>query len=140
MFGIGMPEMIMILVVALIVIGPKKLPELAKSLGRGLSEFKKATQEFKEKIDVGDDIDEVRETIDDIKSDVSQSFKSSIKQIEMKNKETSQNLSNKKISTAGNADDSNEKEAVPELQVSSGKESVTSENNSTKEIKEIKIN
>ena len=50
-----MPEIIIILVIALIVIGPKKLPELAKSLGKGMSEFKKATQEIKGSLDVEDD-------------------------------------------------------------------------------------
>jgi Tat protein translocase TatB subunit len=44
MFGIGMQELIIIAVIALIVVGPKKLPDLAKTLGKGFSEFKKATE------------------------------------------------------------------------------------------------
>jgi len=45
MFGIGMPELLVIAVVALIVVGPKKLPEIARTLGKGLSEFRKATED-----------------------------------------------------------------------------------------------
>jgi len=48
MFGIGMPELILILGLALIVLGPKKLPELAKTLGKGLAEFRRATDELKD--------------------------------------------------------------------------------------------
>jgi len=43
MFGIGMPELLVIFVVALVVLGPKRLPDVAKALGRGLAEFRKAT-------------------------------------------------------------------------------------------------
>jgi Tat protein translocase TatB subunit len=48
MFGIGMPELLLILGLALIVLGPKKLPELAKTLGKGLAEFRRATDDLKE--------------------------------------------------------------------------------------------
>jgi Tat protein translocase TatB subunit len=48
MFGIGFPELLVILVVALIVLGPKRIPDVARSLGRGLAEFRRATGEITE--------------------------------------------------------------------------------------------
>ncbi len=51
MFGIGFQEMLIILVVILIFFGPKRLPDLAKSLGKGIAEFKKASEEVKKGID-----------------------------------------------------------------------------------------
>jgi len=48
MFGIGFPELLLILAIALVVIGPKRLPDLARALGRGMAEFKKATDELKQ--------------------------------------------------------------------------------------------
>ena len=48
MFGIGMPELLLSLGLALVVLGPKKLPELAKALGKGMAEFRRATDELKD--------------------------------------------------------------------------------------------
>ena len=70
MFGIGMPEMLMILAVALIIFGPKKLPELAKSLGRALGEFRRATSDLKQSIETETGLDEVRSNLNDVKKDV----------------------------------------------------------------------
>lgn len=70
MFGIGMPELILILAIALMVIGPKKLPDLAKSLGRAMREFKKATSELKDSLELDSEVKEVRATFDEIKSGI----------------------------------------------------------------------
>lgn len=50
MFGIGFPELIVIMIVALIVVGPAKLPDLARSLGKALQEFRRMADEVKETI------------------------------------------------------------------------------------------
>ena len=65
MFGIGLPELIIIGVIALIVVGPKKLPDLAKALGKGMAEFKKATHEIKESLDLDEDFNEVKKDLED---------------------------------------------------------------------------
>jgi len=70
MFGIGMPEMILILAIALIVIGPKKLPDLAKSLGRAFAEFKRATSELKETLEINDELKEAKSTFDDMSKEI----------------------------------------------------------------------
>ena len=55
MFGIGLPELLLILAVALIVVGPEKLPDLAKSLGRGIAELKKAASSLKDSFNEEDE-------------------------------------------------------------------------------------
>jgi TatA/E family protein of Tat protein translocase len=60
MFGIGMPELILILAIALIVIGPKKLPDVARAMGRAMGEFKKATRELKESMEVEEDLQDLK--------------------------------------------------------------------------------
>jgi|SRR5438552_8081564 sec-independent protein translocase protein TatA len=62
MFGsIGMPELIIILVIALIIFGPRKLPELGRSLGRSINEFKKASNELRSTLEEEIRVEEQRD-------------------------------------------------------------------------------
>jgi Tat protein translocase TatB subunit len=56
MFGIGMSELLVILVIALIFIGPKRLPEIAKGLGRAVNEFRRATDDIKKEVQKVEDL------------------------------------------------------------------------------------
>jgi sec-independent protein translocase protein TatA len=62
MFGsIGMPELVIILVIALIIFGPRKLPELGRSLGKSIGEFKRASNELRNTLEEEIRIEETRE-------------------------------------------------------------------------------
>ncbi len=73
MFNIGFGELILILFIALIVVGPKDLPKVARSVGKGVKKIKLISQELREAINIEDDINEVKEikkSIDDEISDI----------------------------------------------------------------------
>lgn len=62
MFGsIGMPELVIILVIALIIFGPRKLPELGRSLGKSIGEFKRASNELRNTLDEEIRVEEVKD-------------------------------------------------------------------------------
>ena len=69
MFGMGMQEILIVLGVALIVIGPKKLPDLARSLGRAMGEFKKASRDFKSSFYADEHLTDVKSTFNSVKND-----------------------------------------------------------------------
>ena len=73
MFGIGLPEMILILALALIVVGPDKLPDLARSLAKGIMELKKTAEGLKHQLkSEGNPLDDIRPDLED----AAKSFKS----------------------------------------------------------------
>src|SRR4051795_4786048 len=66
--SIGMPELIIIFVIALIIFGPRKLPELGRSLGKSIAEFKKASNELKSTLEEEIRLEEQRSTLEEKKA------------------------------------------------------------------------
>ena len=105
-----MPELLLLLAIALIVIGPKKLPDLAKSLGRAMREFKKATNEFKETIQIDEDLSDVKKAFDDLGGDIKDSVSLSKDAAEFKRPDDSESTeaqTEKETEDAGSDDSTN---------------------------------
>ncbi|MDD2422355.1 MAG: Sec-independent protein translocase protein TatB [Heliobacteriaceae bacterium] len=67
MFNIGFPELMVILILALIVFGPAKLPELGRSLGKGLTEFRRTTDSLKKQMDEAmEPVREIKDSVEDV--------------------------------------------------------------------------
>jgi TatA/E family protein of Tat protein translocase len=64
----------LILAIALIVIGPKKLPDLAKSLGRAFAEFKRATSELKESFEIDSELKDIKTTFNEMSSELKEAI------------------------------------------------------------------
>ena len=69
MFGIGMPELLVILGLALIILGPKKLPEIARGLGKAMREFRRATDDMREQFE--EETQELKDATETLKGEVS---------------------------------------------------------------------
>ncbi len=67
MFGIGMPELIVIAIIALVVVGPKRLPDLARTFGKGLNEFRRATEGATDTLKASLHMDDIKQEVDDVK-------------------------------------------------------------------------
>ena len=69
MFGIGTTELIIIMFIILLIFGAKKLPELAQGLGKGIREFKKASNDIQEELSMNKPDEQIRSNENDMKDD-----------------------------------------------------------------------
>ncbi|KGO79508.1 Sec-independent protein translocase subunit TatA/TatB [Flavobacterium beibuense] len=70
MFGIGGGELFFVILVVLMLFGSDKIPEIARSLGKGMKQLKNATNEIKSEINKNSDLNDIKNTFNDVRSDV----------------------------------------------------------------------
>ena len=74
MFGVGTSELIIILLIALLILGPKEIPKVARTIGRGMREIQRAKDELKKNIEFEDEtVSEIKSEINELKDDVAKS-------------------------------------------------------------------
>ena len=122
MFGLGMPEILLILALALIIIGPKKLPDLAKTLGKSLGEFKNAAQDFKNSINIESSLADMDPPAEEIQKNIKEANKKLADNEDKDKKSTDADFNTKKDSDASsdavedNLEDQPSKTSEDELQ------------------------
>jgi len=122
MFDIGMPEMIMIFVVALLVIGPKNLPEVAKALGKGLGELKKSFQDVKDTVqeEFKESTSDIRDAVTDFKKQIETEVEASGKVIQKSVEDAKEQVS-KEAADLSKAVESDTDKAAPDAETGSEK-------------------
>ena len=122
MFDIGMPEMIMIFVVALLVIGPKNLPEVAKALGKGLGELKKSFQDVKDSVqeEFKESTSDIRDAVTDFKKQIETEVEASGKVIQKSVEDAKEQVS-KEAADLSKAVESDTDKAAPDAETGSEK-------------------
>ena len=84
MFGLGIGEFVLVLVVALLVLGPKQLPKIARQLGRATREFKRAAREFQNtlsEVDLDKEVEQYKAQVADLKKDVEKTLNESSEEL-----------------------------------------------------------
>ena len=89
MFGVGSSELIIILIIALLILGPKEIPKVARTIGKGMRELQRAKDELKKNIEFEDNpVSEIKsditEMINETKEDLDSGFKSAVSELEDK--------------------------------------------------------
>ena len=92
MFGVGSSELVIILIIALLILGPKEIPKVARTIGKGMRELQRAKDELKKNIEFEDNpVSEIRSDITDMinetRDDIQNEFKSAVSDKESLNKD-----------------------------------------------------